>query len=254
MEWYLLVLKKYAEFNGRARRKEYWMYALINILIIFVLEIAGFALIKNVTVVGYIFLALLGIYSLATLIPSLAVGIRRLHDTGKSGWWLLISAVPFIGLILIVFLALDGDSGANKYGPDPKLSVQPSAPDSPTAAPGAPEFLIAAPSEISTPAFASVAAATSEVATPASDSSSIFTATNEDPFIASKLDAYSATNEDYEAWNYHLAHRNPLSRRPGSSIKGEHDAFMAARIKARAAAVVQSHPAPVAAFAESNPA
>jgi uncharacterized membrane protein YhaH (DUF805 family) len=123
MEWYLLVLKKYAEFNGRARRKEYWMYALINILIIFVLEIAGFALIKNVTVVGYIFLALLGIYSLATLIPSLAVGIRRLHDTGKSVWWIFISLIPFVGpIILLIFLVKDSDPGTNLYGPNPKLA------------------------------------------------------------------------------------------------------------------------------------
>jgi hypothetical protein len=155
-------------------------------------------------------------------------------------------------LILIVFLVLEGDSGANPYGPDPKLSVQLSAPDSSTGAPAVSEFLVAAPSELSTPVFASSSAASSDVTTPAPDSSDPFVATNEDIFIASKHDAYSATNEDYDAWNYHLAHRSPLARRPGSSIKGEHDAFMAARIKARAAAAAQSHQAP--AFAESNPA
>ncbi len=75
------------------------------------------------TVVGYIFLALLGIYSLATLIPSLAVGIRRLHDTGKSGWWIFISLIPFVGpIILLIFLVKDSDPGTNLYGPNPKLA------------------------------------------------------------------------------------------------------------------------------------
>ncbi len=121
MEWYLMVLKKYAEFSGRSRRKEYWMYALINMVIVFVIEIAGFAMMKNA--VGMILFGLLGIYCLATLIPSLAVGIRRLHDTGKSGWWLLISFVPFVGfIILLIFLVKDSDAGANLYGPNPKLA------------------------------------------------------------------------------------------------------------------------------------
>jgi len=154
-----------------------------------------------------------------------------------------------------VFLVLEGDSGSNQYGPDPKLSVQLSAPDSPTGAPAVSESLVAAPSESSSAAIvSSSAAAASEVSSVASDSSAPFTATNEDVFIASKHDALSATNEDYDAWNHHLAHRNPLSRKPGSSIKGEHDAFMAARIRARAAAAAQSHPAQTVAFAESNPA
>ena len=121
MEWYLMALKKYSEFSGRSRRKEYWMYALINMVIVFVIEIAGFALIKSV--VGTILLGLLGLYCLATLIPSLAVGIRRLHDTGKSGWWLLISLVPFVGfIVLLIFLVQDSAPGANLYGPNPKLA------------------------------------------------------------------------------------------------------------------------------------
>jgi uncharacterized membrane protein YhaH (DUF805 family) len=121
MEWYLLALKKYAEFSGRSRRKEYWMYALFNMLIVFVLEIAGFALLRSAA--GTILFALLGIYCLATLIPSLAVGIRRLHDTGKSGWWLLISLVPFVGfIILLIFLVTDSAPEANLYGPNPKVA------------------------------------------------------------------------------------------------------------------------------------
>jgi uncharacterized membrane protein YhaH (DUF805 family) len=118
MEWYSAVLKKYADFNGRARRKEYWMYTLINIVIIFVLEIAGITMMKNT--LGIIILGVMGIYCLATLLPSLAVAIRRLHDTGRSGWWLLICFVPFVSLILLYFMVIDGQPGANEYGPNPK--------------------------------------------------------------------------------------------------------------------------------------
>lgn len=252
MDWYLLAWKRAGDFYGRSRRKEYWMFTLFHFLASFGLLLFALALREFVS--GTIPIAFYSVYSLLALIPSTTCAVRRLHDTDKSGWWLLIAAVPFIGLVLIVFLALEGDSGANKYGPDPKLSVQLSAPDSPAAAPAVPEPLVAAQSECGTSASNSSAAATTEVTTPASGASATFTATNEDLFIASKQDAYSATNEDYDAWNYHLAHRNPLSRRPGSSIKSEHDAFMAARFKARAAAVAQSHSAPVPAFAEGNPA
>jgi uncharacterized membrane protein YhaH (DUF805 family) len=251
MDWYLLAWKRAGDVYGRSRRKEYWMFSLFHFLVSFGLLLFALALREFVS--GTMPVAFYSVYSLLALIPSTTCAVRRLHDTGKSGWWLLISAVPFIGLILIVFLVLEGDSGANQYGPDPKLSVQPSAPDFPTGAPAVSEFPVAAPSELSTPAFSSSAAAT-EVSAPASDASGPFTATNEDMFIASKHDTFSATNEDYDAWNYHLAHRNPLARRPGSSIKGEHDAFMAARIKARAAAAAQSNPAPTTACAESNPA
>jgi uncharacterized membrane protein YhaH (DUF805 family) len=113
MNWYLAVLKNYAGFTGRARRTEYWMFFLINFIIVAVLDIIGMALKLN-TVLG-------GIYGLAVLIPSIAVGIRRLHDTGRSGWWLLISLIPLVGtIILIVFLATEGQPGDNQYGSDPK--------------------------------------------------------------------------------------------------------------------------------------
>ncbi len=113
MEWYLTVLRKYAEFSGRARRKEYWFFVLFNIIISFVLGfVDGFAGLGGV---------LGGIYALAVLIPSIAVGVRRLHDTGRSGWWLLIGLVPIIGVIvLIVFMVGDSESGSNQYGPNPK--------------------------------------------------------------------------------------------------------------------------------------
>ncbi|MCB1044125.1 MAG: DUF805 domain-containing protein [Acidobacteria bacterium] len=113
MNWYLDVIKKYAVFTGRARRKEYWMFVLFNIIIAFVL---GFV---EGLVGGPGALAML--YSLAVLIPGIAVGIRRLHDTDRSGWWLLIGLVPIVGgLILLYFMVIDGTPGSNQYGPNPK--------------------------------------------------------------------------------------------------------------------------------------
>jgi uncharacterized membrane protein YhaH (DUF805 family) len=105
MNWYLKVLQNYATFTGRARRKEYWMFALINSIISIILSIIAAA----------IKFELLGtIYSLAVLIPSIAVGVRRMHDVGKSGWFLLI---PIYNLILA---CTDGTAGENEYGADPK--------------------------------------------------------------------------------------------------------------------------------------
>ena len=105
MNWYLKVLKQYADFNGRARRKEYWMFALFNFLISFVIGFIG----------GIMEFTLLGtIYSLAVFIPSIAVAVRRMHDVGKSGWFILI---PIYNLILA---CTNGESGENKYGSDPK--------------------------------------------------------------------------------------------------------------------------------------
>lgn len=112
MNWYLAVLKKYADFRGRARRKELWMFALISFVIAIVLGIVD----------GMIGIPILGgLYGLAVLIPSLAVGARRLHDTGRTGWWLLVGFIPLIGfIVLIVFFVLDSNPGENPYGPNPK--------------------------------------------------------------------------------------------------------------------------------------
>ena len=116
MNWYLEVLKKYAVFSGRARRTEYWMFFLINLIIGFVL---GF--IEGIIGTGA---ALSGLYSLGVLIPGIAVGIRRLHDTNRSGWWLLIALVPIVGVIvLIVFMAMEGDKGDNPFGANPKAAT-----------------------------------------------------------------------------------------------------------------------------------
>ena len=107
MHWYLDVLKKYAVFSGRARRTEYWMFFLFNVIISLVL--------------GFLAAILSNLYALAVLIPGLAVSVRRLHDTNRSGWWLLISLVPIVGIIvLIVFLVSDGQANDNQYGPNPK--------------------------------------------------------------------------------------------------------------------------------------
>jgi len=121
MEWYLMVWKKFAEFSGRSRRKEYWIFQLINSLIYFTQYIAGYVFMKN-GIAGIIFVLCL-VYFLAAFIPSLAVSVRRLHDIGKSGWFLLIVLIPLIGgIVLIVFMAMDGESVPNEYGPDPKLA------------------------------------------------------------------------------------------------------------------------------------
>jgi uncharacterized membrane protein YhaH (DUF805 family) len=112
VDWYLAVLKKYAVFSGRARRKEFWMFVLINFIVAVALGVVDMML-------GTVFLGF--IYALATIIPSLAVGARRLHDIGRTGWWQLIGLVPLIGLIvLIVFFVTDSNPGDNQYGPNPK--------------------------------------------------------------------------------------------------------------------------------------
>ncbi|RED48316.1 DUF805 domain-containing protein [Seonamhaeicola aphaedonensis] len=120
MNWYLKVIKdNYANFNGRARRKEFWMFYLFHILIVFILAfVSGFLSGSSESLTVMIPLI---IYGLATIIPYIAVCVRRLHDTGKSGWFFLISFIPYIGgLIILIFMAQNGNVGPNKYGPDPK--------------------------------------------------------------------------------------------------------------------------------------
>jgi uncharacterized membrane protein YhaH (DUF805 family) len=112
MNRYLEVLKKYAVFSGRARRKEYWFFFLFNVIITIVL-----AVIDIVTGIGL----LTGTYLLAMFIPGIAVSVRRLHDTGRSGWYMLIAWVPLFGpIVLLVFLAQDSQPGQNQYGANPK--------------------------------------------------------------------------------------------------------------------------------------
>lgn len=121
MNWYLMVLKKYAQFSGRSRRKEYWMFSLFNCIICLPLYVLG--LVFHEDAIGSIFIGLYCIYALAILVPGLAVSVRRLHDISKSGWWILIAFVPIVGgLILLVFMCLDSVPGANEYGPNPKAA------------------------------------------------------------------------------------------------------------------------------------
>ncbi|MEV8371832.1 DUF805 domain-containing protein [Kribbella sp. NPDC056861] len=122
MQWYTDVIKKYAVFSGRARRKEFWMFTLFSVIISIIISILD-RILGLTYGSGNSSGVLSTIYSLAVLLPSIGVGIRRLHDTGRSGWWLLINLVPCIGFIVyIVFAAQEGNAGDNAYGPDPKAA------------------------------------------------------------------------------------------------------------------------------------
>jgi len=118
MNWYLEVLRKYAVFSGRARRKEYWFFALFNLLISIVLAVVDAAIgFTDIEGLG----PLRGLYTLAVLIPGIAVTVRRLHDTGKSGWYILLGLIPCVGgIILLVFMVEDSQHGENEYGSYPK--------------------------------------------------------------------------------------------------------------------------------------
>ena len=119
MDWYLMALKKYADFKGRSQRKEYWMFTLFNLLAFFVLSFVGGMLGDQAEL-------LTGIYSLGVLLPSVAVTVRRLHDIGRSGWWALLMVVPVVGaLILVIFALQDSQAEENEYGPNPKAPVFP---------------------------------------------------------------------------------------------------------------------------------
>lgn len=112
MDWYLKVLNQYADFGGRARRKEYWMFILFNALFTAVAGAVG-------AILGTELIP--GLYSLVIFIPLLAVSVRRLHDTGKSGWMILIGLIPLIGQIwLLILFVTDGEPGVNQYGANPK--------------------------------------------------------------------------------------------------------------------------------------
>jgi len=118
MNWYIQVLKKYAVFSGRARRKEYWMFVLFNIIFTIVASILDTVLFGTaIQGPGPLY----GLYGLAVLVPSLAVSVRRLHDVGKSGWFLLIALIPIVGGIwLLVLQCRDSAPGDNQYGANPK--------------------------------------------------------------------------------------------------------------------------------------
>ena len=120
MNYYLSVLKKYAVFSGRASRAEYWYFVLFNVIIYIVL-----AIVENMMGFGRLWGGNMGVltltYEVAVIIPSLAVMVRRLHDTNRTGFWVLINVIPLIGFIIIlVFACTDSQPGDNQYGPNPK--------------------------------------------------------------------------------------------------------------------------------------
>lgn len=119
MNYYLQVLKKYATFSGRARRSEYWYFVLFNIIFSIIAMMFDNLLGTAMPRVGYG--PIYGLYTLAIIIPGLAVAVRRLHDVGKSGWFLLIALIPLIGAIwLLVLMVTEGKPGENQYGINPK--------------------------------------------------------------------------------------------------------------------------------------
>jgi uncharacterized membrane protein YhaH (DUF805 family) len=132
MEWMLMPLRRYADFSGRSRRKEYWMFTL-GILIVYAICFALIAMggvfaglgdpgaTPQIGVIGWLGFGLLGIFALGIFIPALAVIVRRLHDQDKSGWFILIQFIPYIGgIIMLVFMCIEGTKGENRFGPDPK--------------------------------------------------------------------------------------------------------------------------------------
>ncbi|MCC6828131.1 MAG: DUF805 domain-containing protein [Novosphingobium sp.] len=130
LEWMLLPYKRYAEFSGRSRRKEYWSFALFQFLISIVLTGVLFAGGFSVDAgtgqpsfgpVFYLGVVLLVVFALGSFIPAIAVLVRRLHDQDKSGWFALLYFIPYVGpIVILVFMFLDGTKGPNRFGPDPK--------------------------------------------------------------------------------------------------------------------------------------
>ena len=121
MNWYLKVLKQYADFSGRARRKEYWMFQLFDVIFMIVAMILDNVLGLGIAIKGTGYGPLFVLYVLARLIPALAVTVRRLHDVGKSGWMLFIGLIPLLGSIwLLVLMLTDSQQGTNKWGQNPK--------------------------------------------------------------------------------------------------------------------------------------
>lgn len=121
MEWYKKALSQWKDFDGRARRKEYWMFTLFNLIFIIAAgiidRVTGLA--NDLTGIGPVYV----IYVVAMFIPSIAVAIRRLHDIGKPGWWLLLVIIPVIGGLWLLYLMVqDSEPGDNQYGPNPKLA------------------------------------------------------------------------------------------------------------------------------------
>jgi uncharacterized membrane protein YhaH (DUF805 family) len=120
MDWMLLPLKRYADFSGRSRRKEYWMFVLGVFIAVIVLSIIE-GVLGLTGMVGGVYGPLTTLLFLAIIVPSIAVQVRRFHDQDKSGWFVLLALIPFLGgLAILVFMCLEGTKGPNRFGPDPK--------------------------------------------------------------------------------------------------------------------------------------
>jgi uncharacterized membrane protein YhaH (DUF805 family) len=132
MNWYVNVLRQYAVFNGRAGRKEYWMFILFNLIVAMLALILDNIL--GMAFSGFKFGVIYVAFILAVLIPSIAVAVRRLHDIGKSGWMVTVSLIPVVGAIwLLILLVKDSFPGENQYGPNPKYNYSPESETAETA-------------------------------------------------------------------------------------------------------------------------
>ena len=122
MRWFVAALEKYAVFGGRSRRREYWYFVLFSSIITVLLFVVDGAIGTFDSSLGLGLLS--GIFSLAILVPTITVSVRKLHDIDRTGWWFLISLVPLIGsIVLFVFAVQDGTPETNRYGPSPKTAV-----------------------------------------------------------------------------------------------------------------------------------
>jgi len=133
MDYYILAFKKYLDFSGRSRRAEYWYFVLFNLIFLFVTMFLDSKM--GLKFSGQSFGVIYVIYAVACILPSIAVAVRRLHDVGKSGWMLLLSLIPIVGGIwLLILYVRDSEPVDNKYGPNPKATVPPIVPVTPTQA------------------------------------------------------------------------------------------------------------------------
>ncbi len=119
--WKKVFLKNYANFEGRARRAEYWYAQLVSMLVFIPVYVLFIITLANESQVGMIISgAFLGLLVMVSIVPSIAVSVRRLHDTNKSGWFYLLAIVPFASIVVFIFTVLEGDKHTNQYGKDPK--------------------------------------------------------------------------------------------------------------------------------------
>ena len=130
LDWMLMPYRRYTDFSGRSQRKEYWMFALFSAIITLVVLALMFGGMPTMDEYGapgdpgmmfYVGIGLLALFGLGSIIPSIAVQVRRFHDQDKSGWFVLLGLIPYVGgIVVFVFMCLDGTQGPNRFGDDPK--------------------------------------------------------------------------------------------------------------------------------------